>query len=161
MQPPGMIRQPTYARVWLHMKHRSSWVSLIGSCVLMAIGAALAFAVVVAAGSAALADRQSPDSEAQGQQQAVSPAPAGENYQGVVTDSRCGARHARNSRLNPTECARLCVREGARYVLVDGNRRYKLVGSQEALEKFAGQRIRVSGTRQGETIQVSSADSLF
>jgi hypothetical protein len=35
------------------------------------------------------------------------------------------------------------------------------VGSQEALEKFAGQRIRVSGTRQGETIQVRSADSLF
>ena len=128
----------------------------------MAIGAALAFAIIVAGGSAALADRQSPDSEAQGQQQAISPAsPGGESYQGVVTDSRCGARHLRNSRLNPTECARLCVRQGAKYVLVDGNRRYKLAGSEEALEKFAGQRIRVSGTRQGETIQVSSADSLF
>jgi len=161
MQPPGMIRQPTYPRVCIRMKHRSSWLSFICSCLLLAVGAALAFAIVVAAGSAALADRQNPDSEAQGQQPAISPASPGESYQGVVTDSRCGARHIRNSRLNPTECARLCVREGARYVLVDGNRRYKLVGSQEALEKFAGQRIRVSGTRQGETIQVRSADSLF
>lgn len=127
----------------------------------MALGAALAFAIIVAAGSAALADRQSPDSDAQGQQQAISPAPSGGIYQGVVTDSRCGARHIRNSRLNPTECARMCVRQGARYVLVDGNRRYKLVGSEGTLEKFAGQRIRVSGTRQGETIQVSSADALF
>jgi len=127
----------------------------------MAVGAAIGFAIIVAAGSAALADRQSPDSEAQGQQQTISPAPSGGTYQGVVTDSRCGARHTRNSRLNPTECARLCVRQGASYILVDGNRRYKLVGSEEALEKFAGQRIRVSGTRQGETIQVSSADSLF
>jgi hypothetical protein len=161
MQPPGIIRQPTYARVCTEMKHRSSWLSLIGSCVLMAVGAAVAFAIIVAAGSAALADRQNPDSEAPGQQQAISPASPGESYEGVVTDSHCGARHIRNSRLNPTECARLCVRQGARYVLVDGNRRYKLVGSQEALEKFAGQRIRVSGTRQGDTIQVSAADSLF
>jgi hypothetical protein len=44
---------------------------------------------------------------------------------------------------------------------VDGNRRYKLVGSEETLAKFAGQRIRISGARQGETIQVSSAVSLF
>ena len=161
MQPPGIFPQPTYARVPTLMKHRSSWLSLIVSCVLMSVGAAVAFAIIVAAGSAALADRQNPDSEPQAQQQAISPASPGESYQGVVTDSRCGARHKRNSRLNPTECARLCVREGSRYILVDGNRRYKLMGSQEALEKFAGQRIRVSGMRQGETIQVSSADSLF
>jgi len=142
------------------MNHHRSWLSLIGTCVLVAVGAAIGFAIIVAAGSAALADRQSPDSEAQGQQ-AISPAPPAGSYQGVVTDSRCGARHVRNSRLNPTECARLCVRQGATYILVDGNRRYKLVGSEETLEKFAGQRIRVSGTRQGETIQVSSAASLF
>jgi hypothetical protein len=146
------------------MNHNRSWISLIGTCVLTAIGAAIAFAVIVAAGSAALADRQSPDA-ASDQAQLTSPsapqADPGGTYQGVVTDSRCGARHMKNSRLNPTECARLCVRQGASYVLVDGNRRYKLVGSGEALEKFAGQRIRISGTRQGETIQVSSANSLF
>jgi hypothetical protein len=143
------------------MKHTRSWISLIGSCLLMALGAALAFAVIVAAGSAALAGRQSSE-----EPQLTSPAvpevvPSGGFYQGMVTDSRCGARHLKNSRLSPAECARLCVRQGASYVLVDGNRSYKLVGSEEALDKFAGQRIRVSGTRQGETIQVRSASSLF
>jgi hypothetical protein len=126
----------------------------------MALGAALAFAVIVAAGSAALAGRQSEEP------QLTSPAapeavPSGGVYEGVVTDSRCGARHLKNSHLSPAECARICVRQGASYVLVDGNRRYKLVGSEEALDKFAGQRIRISGTRQRETIQVSSAASLF
>ena len=71
MQPPGIFPQPTYARVPTQMKHRSSWLSLIGSCVLMAVGAAVAFAIIVAAGSAALADRQNPDSEPQAQQQAL------------------------------------------------------------------------------------------
>jgi len=142
------------------MQHNRSWISLIGSCLLMALGAAFAFAVIVAAGSAALAGRQSEEP------QLTSPpapevAPSGGLYEGVVTDSRCGARHLKNSHLSPAECARLCVRQGASYILVDGNRRYKLVGGEEALDKFAGQRIRVSGTRQGETIQVSSAASLF
>jgi hypothetical protein len=142
------------------MQPTRSWLSLIGSCVLMALGAALAFAVIVAAGSVALAGRQSPTDT-----QLTSPAtpeavPDG-IYEGMVTDSRCGARHLRNSRLGPAECAQLCVRQGASYVLVDGSRRYKLIGNEEGLAKYAGQRIRVSGTRQGETIQVSSANSLF
>src|SRR5262249_250378 len=142
------------------MEPTRSWLSLIGSCVLMALGAALAFAVIVAAGSVALADHQAPNDT-----QLTSPATPdvvpGGLYEGMVTDSRCGARHLRNSRLSSAECARQCVREGASYVLVDGNRRYKLVGSQSELAKYAGQRIRVSGTRQGETIQVSSANALF
>ena len=126
----------------------------------MALGAALAFAIIVAAGSAALAGRQSSDGSQLASPATPEIAPGG-LYQGVVTDSRCGARHLKNSHLSPAGCARLCVRQGANYVLVDGNRRYKLVGGEEALEKFAGQRIRVSGSRQGETIQVSSAASLF
>ncbi len=142
------------------MQHNRSWISLIGSCFLMAVGAALAFAIIVAAGSAALAGRQNSD-EPQLTSPAVPEVAPGGIYEGMVTDSRCGARHVKNSRLSPAECARQCVRQGASYVLVDGNRRYKLVGSEDALAKFAGQRIRVSGARQGETIQVSSAMSLF
>ena len=142
------------------MKPTRPWISLIGSCLLMALGAALAFAVMVAAGSAALAGRQASE-DPQLTSPATSEITPGGLYQGVVTDSRCGARHLKNSHLSPAECARICVRQGASYVLVDGNRRYKLVGSEEALDKFAGQRIRVSGIRQGETIQVNSAASLF
>ena len=63
--------------------------------------------------------------------------------------------------MNPAECARLCVREGASYVLVDGERRYKLRGNQESLSKFAGERVKISGTREGSSIQVTSAESLL
>jgi len=142
------------------MQHNRSWISLIGSCLLMALGAAFAFAIIVAAGSAALAGRQTSD-DPQLTSPAAPQAVPGAVYDGMVTDSRCGARHSKNSRLGSAECARQCVRQGSTYVLVDGNRRYKLVGNEETLAKFAGQRIRISGARQGETIQVSSAVSLF
>ena len=142
-------------------RHRS-WLSLITSCFLMSVAAALAFAIIVAGGSAALAGRQSPASDDINAPAAAAETPqAGPGFQGMVTDSRCGARHRRNSGMNPAECARLCVRQGASYVLVDGEHRYKLHGGEESLSKFAGQRIKVSGTRQGSEIQVTSAESLF
>lgn len=143
------------------MKHNQSWLSLIGSCILMALGAAIALAIVGAAASAALPGHDSSEGPQLSTPAVPQIAPGKLVFEGMVTDSRCGARHQRNSRLNPAECARLCVRQGATYVLVDGNHRYKLVGSQDVLDKFAGQRIRISGARQGETIQVNSAMSLF
>lgn len=142
-------------------KHRT-WLSLIGSCVLLALGAALAFAVVVAGGSVALAGRQNPNLD-----QSSSSAPAAQTpedepgFQGMVTDSRCGARHRRNSGMTSADCARQCVRQGASYVLVDGEHRYRLRGGEEALNKFAGERVKISGTRQGSAIEVTSAESLF
>jgi hypothetical protein len=141
------------------LRYNRSWISLVGFCLLAVIGSALAFAVIVAGGSVALASHQASDEE-----HATPAAPnsaAGTTFSGVVTDSRCGARHLRNSRLSPAECARACVRKGASYVLVDGDRRYALTGEEEKLSKFAGTRVNVTGTRQGDTIQVSSAVSLF
>jgi len=143
------------------MKHTRSWFSLIGSCILMALGTALALAIVGAAASAALPSHDSSEGLRLSTPAVPQIAPGSAVFEGMVTDSRCGARHQRNSHLSPAECARLCVRQGAMYVLVDGNHRYKLVGSQDALDKFAGQHIRISGARQGETIQVNSAMSLF
>ena len=75
----------------------------------------------------------------------------------MITDSYCGARHLRSSHQSPAECARTCVRRGASYVLVDGNRRYQLTGGDDTLGRLAGQRANVTGTRQGDTIMVNSA----
>src|SRR5947207_15817336 len=109
MQPWAAILQPTYAaqspnvripgRIPISMQPKRSWISLIGSCLLMSLGAALAFAVIVAAGSAALAGRQSSEGP-----QLTSPASSevapGGLYQGVVTDSHCGAGHLKHSHLS-------------------------------------------------------------
>ena len=141
------------------MKRNRSWISLIGYCGLMVFGAAFAFAVIVAGGSVALASHQNSEDA-----QNTSPMPAprtGTAFSGMITDSRCGARHIRNSRLSSAECARDCVRKGARYILVDGEHRYTLTGNQEALGKLAGTRANVTGTRQGDTIVVGAAAPLL
>ena len=142
------------------MKYNYSWVSLVGFCLLTALGAALAFAVIVAGGSVALASHQNSEEE-QSASPLIPKTSAGTIFSGVVTDSHCGARHFRNSHLSPAECARACVRKGASYVLVDGERRYTLSGGEDVLGRLAGERVNVTGTRQGNTILVSSAASLF
>lgn len=145
------------------MKINRSWISLVGYCLITVLAAALAFAVIVAGASVALASHQSDDDA-----QASSPAvqndsaatqdrPAMSSFNGMITDSYCGARHMRYTNLTPAQCAATCIRSGASYVLVDGDRRYKLSGGTRSLGKFLGTRASVSGTLQGDTILVNSA----
>ena len=167
------------------MKHKRSWISLVGYCVMTAFGAALVFAIIVAGGSVALASHQSASADERQNDASSAPqnayamqnvaqarsqhsdqqndAPAAPQhsdlvtFSGLVTDSICGARHQRYSNLTPENCARACLRNGATYVLVDGDHRYNLSGSKESLNKLLGTRASITGTRQGETISVSSA----
>ena len=75
---------------------------------------------------------------------------------GMVTDSYCGARHIRNSNRSSTECARICVRRGAGYILVNGDGSYLLHGNKITINSFAGQRVKVVGTLDGHAIGVRS-----
>jgi hypothetical protein len=163
------------------LRHNRSWISLISFCLMTAIGAALVFAIIVAGGSVALASHQSagaeelqedssmPQNSAEVRNNAVTAqhsdlqdqAPAGphpdlSSYSGLITDSHCGARHQRHSKLTPEDCARACIRNGATYVLVNGQHRYNLSGNEESLNKLLGTRATVTGTLEGETISVSS-----
>ena len=149
------------------MKPTRSVMSLIGFCVLTTLGAALAFAAIVAGGSIALAGHQYSE-EPQGHSPlAQSPASLppnpqlGATFNGMITDSYCGARHLRSSHQSPAECVRACVRKGARYVLVNGDRRYQLAGGDDILNRLAGQRANVTGTRQEGTIVVTSANPVL
>lgn len=75
---------------------------------------------------------------------------------GLLSDSRCGAKHATESGKSPAECARVCERRGAKYVLVNGDTIYELVGSQTSFDAFAGQRVEVKGTLRENTLRVAS-----
>lgn len=147
------------------MKLRRSWLSLIGFCLGTVLASALAFAAVIAGGSVALAGRQSQSTEpAQGSgSENMTPAVqvSGTHFTGMVTDSHCGARHMRNSQQNASQCARACFRRGATYVLVDGDHRYTLIGSDGDLGKLAGERATIIGIRQGDAILVDSASPIF
>src|SRR5689334_14730306 len=83
------------------------------------------------------------------------PAPAGPiTVSGVVSDAMCGAKHVMQDK-SAAECTRECVKKGSKFALVSGDKLYVLEGHEAELDKFAGQRVTVSGTLSGETIAVS------
>lgn len=57
-------------------------------------------------------------------------------------------------------CTRACVRRGSKYALVVGDKVYVLdtqdKAALDALDKLAGQKAKVTGQPQGDTIAVSS-----
>lgn len=81
---------------------------------------------------------------------------AEQTYSGMVTCSRCGARHSAALGQTATRCARACVKGGANFSLVDGDATYLLDGDLMVLQRLAGRRARVVGALSGQTIRISS-----
>jgi len=133
------------------LSRKGSWFALLSFCFTGVLVAALAFAILVATATLALASGQSDDAAVS--REVSSP----KTFAGVITDSYCGAKHSTASGMNPSQCARYCVRQGAKYTLVNGDKVYALAGTDDEFSRLAGQRIRVQGSLDGETIQVGSA----
>jgi hypothetical protein len=88
-------------------------------------------------------------------------APGKQTFTGVITDSMCarGDHSQMGMGPNDAECTRACVfTHGADYVLWDGKAVYVLKGDQKLPDKFAGQRVTVTGTLDARTkaVQVES-----
>ena len=77
---------------------------------------------------------------------------------GVVSDSMCGAKHMMEG--SAADCTRACVGKGSKYAFVVGEKVYTLdTADQKTLDqlnKLAGEKAKVTGTVNGDTIQVSS-----
>ena len=74
-------------------------------------------------------------------------------FTGTITDSMCPTADHSGMRMGPTnaECTIACVgAHGALYVLYDGKNAYTL-SDQKVPEKFAGQRVNVTGTLDAKT----------
>jgi len=67
-------------------------------------------------------------------------------YKGVITDSMCGTDHSKMQIAPESKCVRECVQSGAKYALLSGHNVYILEGNRKTLSKFAGQKVKVSGT---------------
>src|ERR1700680_2532117 len=80
-------------------------------------------------------------------------------FAGMITDSHCGARHSMKSGKSSAECARSCVRDGAHYILVDGEKNHTLEGDVGHIERLAGERVEVVGMLEGDTIKIKSVAS--
>lgn len=89
--------------------------------------------------------------------QAVQALNAGaETYEGIVTDTRCGARHSAKVALSAADCTRACVHAGEHFALVDGEKTYFLNGEPALLKRMAGERVIIAGNLNGHTIEVVS-----
>jgi hypothetical protein len=81
-----------------------------------------------------------------------------QTFTGVVSDSMCGAKHMMPG--DAVGCAHACLKQGSKYALVVGDKVYTLETSDKSatdeLDKLVGQKAKISGTVNGDTIQVSS-----
>jgi hypothetical protein len=84
---------------------------------------------------------------------ALSAAP--QTFTGVITDAMCGKDHAMMGVKPDAKCVTACVKDGSKYALIVGDNVYEL-SDQKTPEKFAAQKVKVTGTLDGKTIQVQS-----
>ncbi len=77
---------------------------------------------------------------------------------GKVSDAMCGSKHSAG--IDPATCVRACVQKGAKYALVVGDKVYTLETPSQAekdeLNKLAWEQAKVTGTVNGNTIDVKS-----
>lgn len=79
---------------------------------------------------------------------------------GMISDSMCGASHAKMMAMHKDiktdhECALGCVKAGAKYVLVSDGKVYNISNQNlAALQKDAGESVSVTGDVNGDTITV-------
>ncbi len=135
------------------MSRRQIWIEiiLVGSGI--SVGLALLLASIGAAAGIPEARNDALQAAPAASQKA---APAEQVFDGMVTCSRCGAKHSPALQRPATVCVRVCVHGGATFSLVSADSSYTLQGDSQALKPFAGERARVVGTLSGRTILVRS-----
>ncbi len=85
---------------------------------------------------------------AQKDSQQPSPENGKKTFTGVISDSMCTAKHMLKhmNAANDADCVRKCVKQSFDYVLVVGDDYYILKGKPEEFDKYAGQKVTVTGT---------------
>jgi hypothetical protein len=76
---------------------------------------------------------------------------------GVVSDSHCGAKHGM-ANMSDRECTQMCTSQGTQYVLVVGDKLYKLTNRDSDLKTHAGHTVNLTGDVKGDTIRVSKIE---
>jgi hypothetical protein len=135
--------------------NRRFWIEIIALSSGVACALALLFATFGAATAAE--DANTPDQGPASRASAAQPNPAQEQtYEGMVTDTHCGAKHEATIGKTASDCTRACVHGGANFALVNADKIYILSGDQDTFKRSAGHRSKIVGTLNGETIAVSS-----
>jgi hypothetical protein len=81
------------------------------------------------------------------------------SFTGVITDSMCIANHKMMHISPDARCILECVKAGrsVKFVLLDGKTVYQL-SDQQTPARFAGQKVKVTGQANGNSIQVTKIE---
>jgi len=88
--------------------------------------------------------------------------PADQIFVGFITDTECGPDHAPMRARggmggNDKECTLQCVAKGATFGFVDAERKHFFQLDDQALPRpFAGEKVRITGRIEGDTILVTT-----
>jgi hypothetical protein len=75
-------------------------------------------------------------------------------YYGSISDSMCRAKHMMSGNMH--QCTMSCVKGGAKFVFVTGGRAVKIANQNfAALRQYAGEHVKVTGTRSGGSITIT------
>ncbi len=74
---------------------------------------------------------------------------------GSISDKMCGAKHMMAGKSDK-ECTLECVKGGSPLVLATAKGKIYDLSDQDKAKELAGQKVKVTGTLKGETIEVSS-----
>ena len=89
---------------------------------------------------------------------AVVSSAADRSWKGWITDSRCGAAGAHPG---DKECAKSCVKKGAKFVFVDdADKKVYALDSQDEAAPHAGEHVMVKGTAVGHTLKPSDIEQI-
>ena len=86
---------------------------------------------------------------------------ADQTWTGQISDSMCGASHAKMMAGHPgtsdRDCTLACVKGGGKYVFVSDGKVYNIANQGPALlQTHAGHTVRLTGEMKGNTITVSN-----
>ncbi len=130
----------TKIRFWIEMLLAASAIACIVALFLATLGSA--------AGAG--------DAESETEKPAQTSTVQTQVYEGIITDTRCGAKHSAAVGLAAADCTRACVHRGDGFALVDGEKTYTLQGQPAALKRAAGERVKIFGTLNRNVISVAS-----
>ena len=85
----------------------------------------------------------------------AAPGKDAKTFVGSIGDSMCGAKHMMPGESDK-DCTLGCVKEGAKYILVDPSGKIYQLSDQKKPAQFAGAKVKVTGTLSGDTISVTS-----
>jgi hypothetical protein len=86
---------------------------------------------------------------------------ADQTWTGQISDSMCGASHAKMIASHPgmtdRDCAQACIKSGGKYVFVSEGKVFNIANQDLALlPVHAGHTVRLTGEMKGDTITVAN-----